>query len=174
MFLFVRLNKIEFLELHLTPFLLVIKTLQKPVNVIWEHRMMHNGMTGQVLRQYPVETSSFFSQGGCYSLQADEFHVSFFLLSLSCGLASTVMGLVIPLHKQFFKSSGGNLRVVCFLYKLFLPTVYFFWNFVCELVHVLDLYCNFLCLNMSYLGVYYTEYDTREQNREGIKMNFYF
>lgn len=35
-----------------------------------------------------------------------------FFPAFSCGLASTVMCPIIPLHKQFFKSSGGSLRAV--------------------------------------------------------------
>lgn len=50
-------------------------------------------------------------QTGCFM----SFFLSFFFSSaFSCGLANTVMCPIIPLYKQFFKSSEGSLGAVCF------------------------------------------------------------
>lgn len=112
-FLFVRLNQILFQELHPNPFLLVMKTLQKPVNVVWgqEETRCTVAWNSRIIQW----SLAFFSKGGCDSQQADGlFHVFLFFSAFSCGLASTVMCPIIPLYKRFFKSSEGSLGAVCF------------------------------------------------------------
>lgn len=92
-----------------------MKTFQKPFNVVLGHGMMQNGMTldNDMIVSSRERPFSFFQQGWLL-LPTCLFCVSCLFSAFSCGLASTVMCLIIPLHKQFFKSSGGSLRAVCF------------------------------------------------------------
>lgn len=76
---------------------------------------------------------SFFQQGWLLLPTGRQvFHV-FFFSALSCGLANTVMCPIIPLHKQFFKSSGGCLRAVFFYISANLVPLYVNWCtcFIC-------------------------------------------
>lgn len=102
-----------------------MKTLQKPFDVVWGHDIMNHSMTLDVVSS-KGGPFSFFSKGGCDSKQTDGcFHVLF--SAFSCGLASTVMCPIIPLYKQFFKSSRGSLTAVCFYISANLVPLYVNW-----------------------------------------------